>query len=813
MAKRKHFGDLSNSELNPAEQEVLWLVDGYLEDLSDSTAWGASQIELAELAHGKRIQDEALPEQLAVMHAAMVRMVEWSHGHEHNWDEVARLSWLATKLLRMKLPVTEDDLIRMIDSAILVRRTFLWLWPLGGLLGTIEKFVKAGSGLPNGLKPALERLAPVANENERSEVRKHAPRIAKILGGTEGHVGLAPSEWGRAATEAIEGLEASSRDAWAALLGHAVNGGGKASPSAKWLAETGPLVAAVGVEVFGETLAGWLGGLTLDPQNPEPNTDILKGLIWAAGTQGDDALAPDIARFCERCFRKVPGIGPPAVKLGNACLITLGAMTGDRAAAQLVRLRGRIKQAQPKGKIEAALAAAAERAGLTVADLEEIALPTFGLDGKGCRKDMLGDVTAEISITGSDEITLSWTGADGKARKAAPASVKADHADELKSLRAEIKEIKGLLSGQRWRLESLYLAQRSWPLADWRKRYLEHPLMANLARRLIWKFGEVAAVPVGEGLVGVDGKEVSPVSGAIVSPWHPIEVAADEVLAWRRRLAALEITQPFKQAHREIYVLTDAERATNVYSNRFAAHVLRQHQMNALCQARGWRYNMQGAWDQEESVPTLHLPNWGLSVEFWVNHASDDYLESGIYVYRATDQVRFLDPHEGVVPLERVPPLVLSEAMRDVDLFVGVASVGNNPEWRDGGPEGRFRDYWWGFSFGELGETAKTRKAVLEVLLPKLKIADLCELKDKFLNVRGTKRTYKIHLGSGNILMTPNDEYLCIVPEQGKAAKGGDNLRLPFEGDRTLSLIISKAFMLAADDKITDRTILSQIGG
>ena len=813
MAKRKHFGDLSNSELNPAEQEVLWLVDGYLENLSDSTAWEASQIELAELAHGKRIQDEALPEQLAVVHAAMVRMVEWSRRHGHNWDEVARLSWLATKLLRMKLPVTEDDLIRMIDSAILVRRTFLWLWPLGGLLGTIEKFVKAGSGLPDGLKLALERLAPVASENERSEVRKYAPRIAKILGGTEGHVGLAPSEWGQAATKELENLEASSRDAWAALLGHAVDGGGKTSPSAKWLAAAGPLVGAVGAAPFGETLAGWLGGLTLDPQNPEPNKDILKGLLWAAGTLDNDALAPDIARFCERCFKKVPGIGPPAVKLGNACLITLGAMTGERAAAQLVRLRGRIKQAQPKEKIEAALGVAAERSGLTVADLEEIALPAFGLDGEGSRKETLGEITAEIRIAGSDEVTLSWMGADGKPRKSVPAAIKAGHADELKSLRAEIKEIKGLLAGQRFRLESLYLNQRSWSFADWRKRYLEHPLMANLARRLIWKFGDVAAIPAGDGFIDVDGEAVEPPAGATVSPWHPLDADADGVLAWRRRLAVLDIVQPFKQAHREIYVLTDAERETNVYSNRFAAHILRQHQMNALCQARSWRYTLQGAWDQEESVPTLHLPGWGLSVEFWVSHASDDYLESGIYLYRATDQVRFLDELGEPVRLADVPPLVLSETMRDVDLFVGVASVGNNPEWQDGGPEGRFRDYWWGFSFGELGETAKTRKAVLEELVPRLKIAGQCELKDKFLNVRGTKRTYKIHLGSGNILMTPNDEYLCIVPDQSKAAKGGDSLRLPFEGDRTLSLIISKAFLLAEDDKITDRTILSQIGG
>ena len=36
-----------------------------------------------------------------------------------------------------------------------------------------------------------------------------------------------------------------------------------------------------------------------------------------------------------------------------------------------------------------------------------------------------------------------------------------------------------------------------------------------------------------------------------------------------------------------------------------------------------------------------------------------------------------------------------------------------------------------------------------------------------FLIVRGELRTYRIHLGSGNILMDPNSQYLCIVPGRG----------------------------------------------
>jgi hypothetical protein len=76
--------------------------------------------------------------------------------------------------------------------------------------------------------------------------------------------------------------------------------------------------------------------------------------------------------------------------------------------------------------------------------------------------------------------------------------------------------------------------------------------------------------------------------------------------------------------------------------------------------------------------------------------------------------------------------------------------------------------------------------------------------------VRGSRHTYKIHMGSGNILMTPDDRYLCVVPAAGDSALTGDAY-LPFEGDRTLSVILSKATLLARDDQITDPTILSQL--
>jgi hypothetical protein len=136
--------------------------------------------------------------------------------------------------------------------------------------------------------------------------------------------------------------------------------------------------------------------------------------------------------------------------------------------------------------------------------------------------------------------------------------------------------------------------------------------------------------------------------------------------------------------------------------------------------------------------------------------------------------------------------------------------VGNDPNWQDGGPDGRYRDYWQSYSFGELSGTATTRKAVLERLVPRLKIADRCTFSDRFLVVRGDKRTYKIHLGSGNILMAPNDQYLCIVPDSRPRSKQ-EEVFLPFEGDSTLSIIVSKALLLAEDTKIKDPSITRQI--
>ncbi|MET7462469.1 DUF4132 domain-containing protein [Nonomuraea sp. NPDC005501] len=400
-------------------------------------------------------------------------------------------------------------------------------------------------------------------------------------------------------------------------------------------------------------------------------------------------------------------------------------------------------------------------------------------------RQAVGEHTAVISTEGAVE--LSWWHGDKKLRSV-PAAVRREHGDEVRRLRELAKRVKQQQATLVRALEAGYPSEVTPPY-----RRLEGQPVAD---RLIWEF----EVSPGEWRAEL-GLSVPDVP---VRLWHPARASVEEVTAWREVVQGKELRQPFKQAFREVYLLTPAEEATEVYSNRFAGHVVSYHKLYALFRQRGWAADRLGPWDGGGSGEARRMLAGGR----WRASFSHEYAWHD-HGYAATDQVRFHRLADGgwrLAPLAEVPPLVFSEAMRDVDLFVAVTSIAADPEWTDRGVDG-LRDYWRTSSFGQLPPSAEVRRDALSRLISRTSIADRCTLTDRFLVVRGDLRTYKIHLGSGNILMEPDGAYLCIVPRGT-----GDRVFLPFEEDGgMLSVILSKAFLLAADTAITDPTITRQI--
>src|SRR5205085_10122899 len=126
--------------------------------------------------------------------------------------------------------------------------------------------------------------------------------------------------------------------------------------------------------------------------------------------------------------------------------------------------------------------------------------------------------------------------------------------------------------------------------------------------------------------------------------------------------------QPFKQAHREVYVVAPAERETRTYSNRFAAHIVRYRQAYSLIKHRGWSVVALGPYDNDGGRQWRDFEQQGIRAHFWMEHVDEDWDgEEWLATLAATDQVRFTRIGEDdQLPLHDVAAIVFADAMRDV---------------------------------------------------------------------------------------------------------------------------------------------------
>ena len=615
-----------------------------------------------------------------------------------------------------------------------------------------------------------------------------------------------------------------------ALLMHACSAGGP-NPSGKWLKQGCRLLAEAedGTALLRDVLGRALQHReTLEQQRWEGLDEVfdvyvwvhestallLRGLVLIAGQLDEPWVTPLLGELVLYAGGGNGGSAssPRDLVVTNAAVAALAQRPGS--VPHLARAQARLKHRGVLKGVAKGLETAASNAGLTQSELLEAAVPTHGLDVTGTRVEPVGRHSAQVRVEPPGTVTLTFYDEAGRRLAGVPTAVKQQHAQQLAALRTEIKEIKRTVTTERLRLEGLLAEDRAWPYDDWVRLYRDHPLLGRLVRGLLWQVGDGTSWTTGRlhddgTLTACDGSRID--RGGQVQLWHPARADVQEVRDWRSALLDAGLRQPFKQAFREIYLLTPAEIRTHEYSNRFAAHVLRAPQAQALMRARGWSGSSLGYYDggYDGHVTRQFGDEWRGDFFFDLIESDDD--DYGTPSLASSDQVRFsrrVDRQWMLRPLAEVPPLIFSEAMRDVDLFVGVTSIAADPTWTTRGARNH-ETYWQRTSFGDLTESAKTRREALLRLVPRLNIAGQCTVTDRFLEVRGSLRTYKIHLGSGNILMTPNDEYLCIVPGRGDK---GPKVYLPFEEDGgMLSVILSKAFLLANDAAISDTSITAQI--
>jgi hypothetical protein len=373
--------------------------------------------------------------------------------------------------------------------------------------------------------------------------------------------------------------------------------------------------------------------------------------------------------------------------VAGSCAALLGDLDDEAGVASLARMLARVRNKPVRKQVEKALTAAAERTGTSVEELMERSLPTFGVGPDGRRVFDFDAWTAEIRIEADGHVRVSWTDGDAEPADDPPRRLREDAAGEVAGVAAVADDIRATLSDERHRLEGLLGDDRRWSVAEWRRRFLEHPLGRVHGRRTIWRFtGPSATLEA----ITADGSVTDP-AGAVVSMlpdeatveiWHPVEASADSVDRWRHQVVTRRVTQPFKQAFRETYRIDLRSGADGVLDRRFADRPLAYGRMRALMGSRGWTAPMLGPFDQGDRATAFKdLARAGLRAELLHTPAGLGDRRERVE-YARSGSLRFTkgtDDGRSPVLLADVPPRVLSEALRDVDLFTSVPDPMRRP--------------------------------------------------------------------------------------------------------------------------------------
>ena len=291
-------------------------------------------------------------------------------------------------------------------------------------------------------------------------------------------------------------------------------------------------------------------------------------------------------------------------------------------------------------------------------------------------------------------------------------------------------------------------------------------------------------------LEGYHGERI-PVAGRV---WiaHPYDLAQAATLGdWQAEVVRREIVQPFKQVFRELYLLTPAEVAAGVQSSRFAGRRLKGRQSTAVLANLGW---LIGGGD-EVNKPFYDL---GFAAYFetgagwYYGDEGDDWGGvTGALTFWPLDANRYdydwSQRADRRIKLSDVPPLALSEVLRDLDLVTVVAHQSDE--------------------HGSSSEVLHRRADLVRATVAALGLPTVA-VEEPHVRVQGSRASYRIHLATAAIHIE-SGAYLCIVP----SAKQRKSTYLPFEdgGDPISSELVSKVLLLANDQTIDDPTILAQI--
>ena len=383
------------------------------------------------------------------------------------------------------------------------------------------------------------------------------------------------------------------------------------------------------------------------------------------------------------------------------------------------------------------------------------------------------DVYIKIDDLGQSEIIYEKA---GKELKSLPTKLKKDkYIEAIKEVHKNLKE--------QYRRSRKMLEEAMEDGTEFYGYEIENlmtnPVIAPILKSLVFKMGNDLGYYVDKKLKSAKKKSVAIKDNSLLKIAHCFDLfESGEWATYQKDIFDRELKQPFKQVFRELYVKTVDEKGRDK-SLRYAGHQVQPSKTVALLKTRRWII------DGQEGLEKVYYKENIIAKIF----ALADWFSPADIEAPTLEEVQFFDRKTfKPILIDEVPDLIFTEVMRDIDLVVSVAHVG------DVDPEASH-------------STIEMRKAIVEFNCKLFKLKNVTFTENHTL-IKGERAEYSIHLGSGLIHQKAGSA-INVLPVHSQHR---GRVFLPFiDDDPKTAEIMAKVLLFAQDDKIKDVFILEQI--
>lgn len=383
------------------------------------------------------------------------------------------------------------------------------------------------------------------------------------------------------------------------------------------------------------------------------------------------------------------------------------------------------------------------------------------------------DVYIKIDNLGQSEIIYEKA---GKELKSLPTKLKKDkYIEAIKEVHKNLKE--------QYRRSRKMLEEAMEDGTEFYGYEIENlmtnPVIAPILKSLVFKMGNDLGYYEDKKLKSVKKKSVTVKDDSLLKIAHCFDLfESGDWANYQKDIFDRELKQPFKQVFRELYVKTVDEKGRDK-SLRYAGHQVQPAKTVALLKTRRWII------DGQEGLEKVYYKENIIAKIY----ALADWFSPADIEAPTLEEVQFFDRKTfKPILIDDVPDLIFTEVMRDIDLVVSVAHVG------DVDPEASH-------------STIEMRKAIVEFNCKLFKLKNV-KFTENHALIKGERAEYSIHLGSGLIHQKAGSA-INVLPVHSQHR---GRVFLPFiDDDPKTAEIMAKVLLFAQDDKIKDVFILEQI--